>query len=129
MPSIGDEYRLGDCTGDHLWRNERYLFVEGGSSMIYLIIIGMSLATMIPRIVPAFIVDKLQFRDWVNRWLHAIPYAALGVLIFPGILTVQQDQPHVGLIGGLVAIALAYIGLNVILVVIGAISAVFLLSM
>lgn len=97
--------------------------------MIYLIIIGMSLATMIPRIVPAFIVDKLQFRDWVNRWLNAIPYAALGALIFPGILTVQQDQPHVGLIGGLVAIALAYIGLNVILVVIGAISAVFLLSM
>ncbi|GAB3798548.1 AzlD domain-containing protein [Virgibacillus kimchii] len=96
--------------------------------MILLIIIGMSLATMIPRIIPAFIVDKLQFRDWVNRWLNAIPYAALGALIFPGVLTVQPDQPHIGLAGGLVAVVLAYIGLNVILVVIGAIAAVFLLS-
>ncbi|WP_164215949.1 AzlD domain-containing protein [Virgibacillus sp. YIM 98842] len=97
--------------------------------MIYLIIIGMSLATMIPRLIPAFIVDKLQFRDWVNRWLNAIPYAALGALIFPGILSVQPEYPHIGFIGGLVAVILAYIGLNVILVVIGAIAAVFLLSM
>jgi branched-subunit amino acid transport protein len=88
----------------------------------------MSLATMIPRIIPAFIVDKLQFRDWVNRWLNAIPYAALGALIFPGIMSVHPDKPYAGLIGGAVAIALAAIGLNVILVVIGAIAAVFLLS-
>ncbi|SHG21056.1 AzlD domain-containing protein [Ornithinibacillus halophilus] len=96
--------------------------------MIFLIIIGMSLATMIPRVIPAFIVDKLQFRDWVNRWLNAIPYAALGALIFPGILSVKEDQPMIGLAGGLVAIVLAYIGLNIILVVIGAIATVFLLS-
>lgn len=96
--------------------------------MIFIIIIGMSLVTMIPRIVPAFIVDKLQFHDWVNNWLNAIPYAALGALIFPGILSVKPDQPYVGLIGGIVAIGLAYIGLNVIIVVIGAILTVFLLT-
>ncbi|MBP1968956.1 branched-subunit amino acid transport protein [Virgibacillus natechei] len=95
--------------------------------MILLIIIGMSLATMIPRIIPAFVVDKLQFRDWINRWLNAIPYAALGALIFPGILTVIPERPHIGLIGGIVAVGLAYIGLNVIVVVIGAIVTVFLL--
>ncbi|WP_373895618.1 AzlD domain-containing protein [Virgibacillus sp. CBA3643] len=97
--------------------------------MIFLIIIGMSLATMIPRIIPAFVVDKLEFRDWINRWLNAIPYAALGALIFPGIMTVTPERPYIGLIGGLVAIGLAYIGLNVILVVIGSIITVFLLSM
>lgn len=96
--------------------------------MIILIIIGMSLATMIPRIIPAFIVDKLQFRDWINRWLNAIPYAALGALIFPGVLTVHPDKPYIGFIGGITAVALALIGLNIILVVIGAIAAVFLLS-
>src|SRR5690625_2530134 len=101
MCPIGNEHRLGDCTWDYSWRDERNLFVEGGKVMIFLIIIGMSLATTIPRIVPAFIVDKLQFRDWVNRWLNAIPYAALGALIFPGVLTVQPDQPHIGLLGGL----------------------------
>ncbi|HLR66567.1 AzlD domain-containing protein [Virgibacillus alimentarius] len=96
--------------------------------MIFMIIIGMSIVTMIPRIIPAFIVDKLQFRDWVNRWLNAIPYAALGALIFPGILTVKPDQPEIGLIGAGVAVGLAYIGLNVILVVAGAILSIFIVS-
>ncbi|HLR62100.1 MAG TPA: AzlD domain-containing protein [Lentibacillus sp.] len=97
--------------------------------MILVIIIGMALVTMIPRVIPAFIVDKLQFHDWVNRWLNAIPFAALGALIFPGILAVIPEQPLIGLIGGIVAVALAYFGLNVILVVIGAILTVFLMTM
>ncbi|TRM11824.1 AzlD domain-containing protein [Lentibacillus cibarius] len=97
--------------------------------MIIAIIIGMALVTMIPRVIPAFIVDKLQFRDWMNRWLNAIPFAALGALIFPGIMTVIPDKPLIGLIGGAVAVVLAYLGLNVILVVAGAIVTVFLLTM
>lgn len=97
--------------------------------MILLIIIGMSLVTMIPRVIPAFVVDKFLFRDWVNRWLQAIPYAALGTLIFPGILSVIEGEPHIGIIGGIVAILLAYFGLNIVLVVIGAIVTVFLLTM
>ncbi|MEC2160681.1 AzlD domain-containing protein [Virgibacillus halodenitrificans] len=97
--------------------------------MILFIIVGMCIVTMIPRLLPAFIVDKLQFKDWINRWLNAIPFAALGALIFPGILSVRPDQPHIGLIGGLVAIGLAYIGLNVILVVAGAIATVFLFTL
>ncbi|CDQ40741.1 MULTISPECIES: AzlD domain-containing protein [Virgibacillus] len=96
--------------------------------MILLIIIGMAMVTMLPRMVPAFIVDKLQFRDWVNRWLNAIPYAALGALIFPGIMSVKPEQPLIGVIGGVVAIILAYIGVNVILVVAAAITTVFLLT-
>lgn len=97
--------------------------------MIFLIIIGMGLVTMVPRFIPAFIVNKFIFRDWINRWLQAIPYAALGALIFPAILTVKEGEPHIGIIGGLVAILLAYVGLNIVLVVIGAITTVFLLSL
>lgn len=96
--------------------------------MILFIIVGMAIVTMLPRMIPAFIVDKLQFRDWVNNWLNAIPYAALGALIFPGILTVKSDEPHIGLLGGIVAIVLAYLGVNIILVVIAAIGAVYILS-
>ncbi|RDW19867.1 AzlD domain-containing protein [Oceanobacillus chungangensis] len=97
--------------------------------MIVIIIIGMSLVTMIPRIIPAFVVEKLQFKPWVNRWLGAIPYAALGALIFPGILWVVPNEPIIGIIGGLVAIILASLGLNVVFAVIGAITTVFLLTM
>lgn len=97
--------------------------------MIILTIIGMSLATMIPRIIPSFLVDKLQFRPWVNRWLNAIPYAALGALVFPGILSVIPEEPVIGIIGGIVAAILAYFGLNVVLVVVGAILTVFLLTL
>ncbi|WP_156288778.1 AzlD domain-containing protein [Oceanobacillus salinisoli] len=93
-----------------------------------LIIIGMSIVTMVPRIIPAFVVEKLQFRPWINRWLSAIPYAALGALIFPGIMTVIPEEPMVGIIGGVVAIILASFGLNVVLVVIGAILTVFLFT-
>lgn len=97
--------------------------------MIFAIIIGMSFVTMLPRMIPAYIVDRIHFPDWLNRWLNAIPYAALGALIYPGILSVRPEDPHIGIIGGLVAIVLAYIGLNVILVVIGAIAAVFVMSL
>ncbi|HLQ96872.1 MAG TPA: AzlD domain-containing protein [Pseudogracilibacillus sp.] len=97
--------------------------------MIIVIIIGMALVTMIPRIVPAFLVNKFVFHSWVNRWLQAIPYAALGALIFPGILTVKGEDPKIGLLGGLVAIILSYIGLNVVFVVMGAIAAVYFLTM
>lgn len=95
---------------------------------IFLIIIGMALATMIPRILPSFIVDKLEFKPWVNRWLNAIPYAALGALIFPGILSVKEGEPAIGLLGGAVAIALAFFKLNVTIVVIGSIIFVYLIS-
>lgn len=95
--------------------------------IILYIIIGMAVVTALPRIIPAIIVDKFMFRDWLNRWLKAIPYAALGALIFPGILTVKSGEPHVGLIGGIVAVILAYFGLNIMFVVIGAIAAVYFL--
>ncbi len=97
--------------------------------MIFIIIIGMSLVTMLPRIIPAFLVEKIIFKDWINKWLSAIPYAALGAMIFPGVLYVKENDPSVGIIGGLVAIILAFLGLNVMFVVVGAILTVLLITM
>lgn len=91
------------------------------------IIIGMAIVTALPRFIPAVLLDKFVFRDWMNRWLQAIPYAALGALIFPGILFVKEGAPHIGIIGGIVAVLLAYVGVNVVFVVIGAIATVYLL--
>ncbi|MFD1335606.1 AzlD domain-containing protein [Oceanobacillus iheyensis] len=95
--------------------------------MIIVMIMGMFIVTMLPRLIPVFIVEKIQFRPWVNRWLLAIPYAALGALIFPGILSVVPNQPIVGLLGGLVAITLSLLRLNVVFVVIGSILAAYIM--
>ncbi|SES97740.1 Branched-chain amino acid transport protein [Salinibacillus kushneri] len=97
--------------------------------MIWAIIIGMSIVTIVPRIIPVFLVDQASYPDWVNRWLDAIPYAALGALIFPGIMTVIPDQPIIGLIGGVIAIVIAFFEVNVIFAVLGAILTVYLLTM
>lgn len=97
--------------------------------MILLIILGMAVVTALPRIIPTFLINKFVFRDWMNRWLQAIPYAALGALIFPGILSVKAGSPHIGIIGGVVAVILAYFGLNIVFVVLGSIATVFLLMM
>ncbi|BAC13076.1 hypothetical conserved protein [Oceanobacillus iheyensis HTE831] len=95
--------------------------------MIIVMIMGMFIVTMLPRLIPVFIVEKIQFRPWVNRWLLAIPYAALGALIFPGILSIVPNQPIVGLLGGLVAITLSLLRLNVVFVVIGSILAAYIM--
>ncbi|MET3683539.1 branched-subunit amino acid transport protein [Alkalibacillus flavidus] len=96
--------------------------------MILATIIGMAIVTMVPRFIPAFIMEKVQLRPWLNRWLNAIPFAALGGLIFPSILTVIPDEPWIGLLGGVVAVIIALFNVNVIFAVIGAIATVFLLT-
>ncbi|MCP3026786.1 AzlD domain-containing protein [Halobacillus sp. A5] len=96
--------------------------------MIVWMIIGMAVVTAVPRFLPAFIVDLISFPRWIDRWLNAIPYAALGALIFPGILSVKPEAPQVGITAALVAGALAWLNLNIIVVVLGAIASVFLMT-
>lgn len=97
--------------------------------MIVALIVGMAIVTAVPRLIPAFIMEKLALKPWLNRWLNAIPYAALGALVFPGIMSVIPEQPLIGIVGGLVAAVIAFLNLNVIISVIGAILTVFLLTM
>ncbi|HHU20462.1 MAG TPA: AzlD domain-containing protein [Bacilli bacterium] len=94
---------------------------------IWMMIILMSIVTIIPRILPAFLVDKIKFPDWVGQWLELIPYAALGALIFPGIINIVSDQPLIGIVGGLVALLLAVFRLHIIFVVMGAVAVVYLM--
>lgn len=74
---------------------------------IALLILGMMLVTYIPRVIPAFIVDKMKFGRRLGKFINLIPYTAMTALIFPGILTVDADRWYVGVIGGVVAVVLA----------------------
>nr|WP_093229295.1 AzlD domain-containing protein [Thermoflavimicrobium dichotomicum] len=90
------------------------------------VIIGMSLVTLIPRWLPIWIVGRVSLPRWANQWLNHIPYAALGALIFPGILSIEQGKPLIGLLGGLIAGCLAFFRLHIMYVIFGAILTVFI---
>jgi len=90
---------------------------------ILFLILGMAAVTYIPRLLPALFLDRVKFPDWFRKWLNSIPYAALGALIFPGVilvekdqpllgLAVEKDQPLLGLAGGLTAFILAFLNLH-----------------
>lgn len=91
---------------------------------IVLVILGMTAATYIPRMLPALFMDRFRFPAWFQNWLKCIPYAALGALIFPGILLVDKNQPLAGVIGGLAAAVLAYFKAHIVFIMLGAIGAV-----
>ena len=95
---------------------------------VLLVIVGMALVTYIPRLLPALFLDRFQFPDWFKKWLQSIPYAALGALIFPGILIVEKDQPLLGLAGGVIAFILSLLRLHITLVMAGSILTVILLQ-
>lgn len=87
------------------------------------IIIGMAVVTAGPRLLPAWLLDRVKPSPTIEAWLAHVPYAVLGALIFPGILTVNPERPLIGLGAGAVAAVLAWLRLHM-LVVIGAAMAV-----
>ena len=63
--------------------------------MIWLMIAGMCLVTFVPRAIPFILGRDLALPAWIRRWLSFFPYAALGALIFPGILTIIPGRPWI----------------------------------
>lgn len=90
---------------------------------IYLMIIGMMLATYIPRAIPAVFIDKIKCGKKMEEFLGLIPYTAMTALIFPGVLSVDKNYMGVGIIGGFTAIILSWKKAPITVVVIGAVLA------
>ncbi|WP_078555296.1 AzlD domain-containing protein [Bacillus alkalicellulosilyticus] len=89
------------------------------NSLIW-IIIGMAVVTYIPRMLPLVFLDANRIPPILQAILRNVPYAALGALIFPGILFVNESLWY-GIIGGITAIIVSYLGANLIVVVISSI--------
>lgn len=81
------------------------------------IIIGMMVVTYVPRLLPGLLIDRYRTPRWMERWLENIPYAALGALILPGLL--KGENTALGAIGGVVAVILSLLDLNIVLVMLG----------
>ena len=73
-----------------------------------LVILGCTVVTFVPRLIPALFIDKLNFSPKVEKFLNLIPYTALAALICPGVLTVDNQLWYIGLIGAIVAAGLAW---------------------
>ena len=91
-------------------------------------LVGMVLATYLPRVLPLFLPTGRPLPNWLERWLKLVPYAALGALIFPGILTVDPQRPWIGLLGGLTAILVSWKWNNLVITIVIAFLVVYIVS-
>jgi branched-subunit amino acid transport protein len=88
---------------------------------IFFMIIGMGLVTYIPRMLPFVLLDRINLPPFLQGVLKNVPFATLGALIVPGIFLINEDL-WFGILGAVTAFLAAYIGANVIVVVLSAIA-------
>lgn len=94
---------------------------------ILLLILGMAVVTYIPRALPTVLIDKMNFEAKIEKFLQLIPYTAMSALICPGVFSVDNTRPEIGIIGGIVAGVLAWRKHPVMICVLVAIVADFFL--
>ncbi|MCR2821037.1 AzlD domain-containing protein [Lederbergia panacisoli] len=92
------------------------------SSIIVLTIIGMGLVTYIPRMIPFVMFRGNELPPFVQGVLKNVPYATLGALIFPAVFFIQEGNILFGAVGMAAAFLIAFLGANVIAVVLGSIA-------
>jgi branched-subunit amino acid transport protein len=80
----------------------------------FIAILGMSIVTQIPRIIPSFTKTEIINNRLLKRFLDTIPLAALGALIAPGVFTVG-GAIWIGLAGGILSLVLAFRKANLML--------------
>ncbi len=73
-----------------------------------LLILAMAVVAYLPRVFPAFFIEKLKFSDKFAKFLQLIPYTAMTALVIPGVVIVDPSKIYIGIAGALVAGLLAY---------------------
>lgn len=97
-------------------------------SEIVWMIIGMGLVTYLPRMLPFILFKGKELPPFIQGVLKNVPYATLGALIFPAILFLQKDDILYGIVGAAAAFLAAFLGANVIIVVLGSITVLAIYS-
>lgn len=97
------------------------------STSMLIIIIGMAVVTYIPRVLPLVTMNGKELPPKIKAVLQNVPYAALGALIFPGILFINENI-WFGIVGGLTALGVALLGANLIVVVVSSIGVLSVFS-
>ncbi|MFZ7945280.1 AzlD domain-containing protein [Neobacillus sp. 19] len=97
------------------------------SEMVWMII-GMGMVTFIPRMLPFVLFKGKELPPFIQGVLKNVPYATLGALIFPAVFFIQKNDIWYGVLGAAAAFIAAYLGANVIVVVLGSIAILALYS-
>lgn len=84
------------------------------------VIIGMAVVTYIPRMIPLVVMNPEHIHPKLQGVLKNVPFAILGALIFPGVLSMNENIWY-GVIGAVAAFTAAYLGASLIFVVLIAI--------
>lgn len=97
-------------------------------NLVY-IVLAMALVTYIPRMLPMVLLQHVKLPLYIKRFMKLIPYAALGALIFPGVFN-SAGAEHIGsaIVGCSIAILLAWLETNLIIVVAGGIAGALMIN-
>ncbi|NLL71474.1 MAG: AzlD domain-containing protein [Epulopiscium sp.] len=90
-----------------------------------LAVLIMAIVTYIPRALPLTFFRKKIESPWIRSFLYYVPYAVLGAMIFPAILYSTQSTVAATL-GLFIAILLAFLEKNLVVVAMGSIFVVYL---
>ncbi len=88
---------------------------------IMLLILGMMIVTYVPRALPFYIVEKLNFSEQMKKSLTYIPYAALGAMVIPDGFTAIEGHPFISTLSLIVVIILSSIKENLFISVVGSV--------
>ena len=92
------------------------------NSIIIITIVGMAVVTYLPRMIPFIMFRGKELPLFLQGVLKNVPYAALGALIFPAVFLIQEGEIMFGVVGMAAAFLIAFLGANVIVVVLGSIA-------
>ncbi|MBV7508574.1 AzlD domain-containing protein [Bacillus sp. sid0103] len=91
-------------------------------------VLGMGVVTYIPRMMPFVLLKGKELPPFIQGVLKNVPFATLGALIFPSILLIQNNDIWYGVLGAAAAFIAAFLGANVIIVVLGSIAVLSIYS-
>ena len=90
------------------------------------LILGMAAVTYGPRLAPFLFFGRIKVSCRVDAFLKAIPAAAIGALILPGIFSATPDFPAAGLCGMGFACLYGLFRGGIIVPVLGAVGVAFM---
>ena len=95
---------------------------------VYAYILVMAVTTYLIRVLPLTLIRKPIKNKFIRSFLYYVPYVTLSVMTFPSIITATSSI-YSGAAGFLAALVLAFCGVGLLKVAVGACGIVFLLEL